>query len=146
MRLLPLLLPLLAACPEDPVASLQRCDVELTLDTDAAPPGEAVTARGGPYTEPVDTVVRVASVQAPVLEISRESCGACDLCRVEATCAVCGPCEPCDEDCAPCLESVRFQVPDVPGGPAPVVLANAFGTSEPATLDVQADPDDTDAP
>lgn len=134
-----LFLLLLAACDVVFGTSVPTC----TLDTPVATPaeaasGETVTLRMHPLTESYDTVVTVGSVRAANVVVTRAECDACDTCRTANACTACGTCTACEEDCASCVETVAFTVPDVEASTYELRVTNAHGTSGAGAIVVRA--------
>ena len=117
------------------------CGVEASLDPATAGPGDVVTLTGGPFTRSIDTQVLVDGVPASDIVVTRTDCAVCDeLVETEG-------CDAFDAvACDSCVEVTTFVVPDVPSGTQPVVLINAWGSTEGLTLDVIGDTavEDTD--
>ena len=145
-RLAPLVLLSLLGCNTAVVASYDDCSIAVTPTPESGLPGDVITLEGGPFSATWDTVVRVGGVDATVTDVVRTSCDTCDTCRADAGCLACGACADCDADCAPCVQTVLFLVPDVTPGIQPVVLYNQHGTSDVASLTVLGASPDTDAP
>jgi hypothetical protein len=87
-------------------------------------------------TESWDTTVGVGSVAATGVSVDRAECDACDTCREEQECNVCGTCTACADDCASCVESVSFVVPDLAPGTYGVVVTNLHAASVAVDLTV----------
>jgi hypothetical protein len=103
----------------------------------AALPGAAVWITASLLSSVNDTVVTVASEQAAVLSVERSSCDACDTCRDTNACSVCGDCDACATECSTCSERVRVTVPGgVSPGTQALTVRNAYGTSNPGTIEV----------
>ncbi|MBN2801142.1 MAG: hypothetical protein JXX28_18530 [Deltaproteobacteria bacterium] len=129
---------LLTGCDTTEPYSFIQCEVELILEATEGAPGAEITLSGGPLSDRMDTSVLVDGHPAEVLAIEREDCDACDTCLQEESCGACEPCLPCEEACAPCAQTGRFAVPDLPAGAVPLVLTNRFGSSAPQDFEVLA--------
>ena len=122
---------LLTGCLTQSAPVFHQCELDLTLDTDAAQVGAEVTATGRPLTSVFDTSVRVGGADAEIVDVDRPSpfCEGCDQCRIDSGCNVCETCDACELSCVDCIEVATFAVPDVEPGDAPVVVSNGYGTS-----------------
>lgn len=103
-----------------------------------AAPGATVVATTGPLTTVYDTQVSVGTASAAVLDVDRSTCDACDTCREAAGCTSCDECTACADDCATCVQTVSFVVPDVAPGATPVTVTNIHAVSPAGTLTVTA--------
>lgn len=99
-----------------------------------AAPGETVVATTGPLTETWDTTVSVGSTPATGVVVARQDCDACDECVSAAECNVCLECDDCIADCATCVETVSFTVPDVALGATTVTITNLHASSAPVAF------------
>lgn len=135
----PALALLLLGCATSTVDYGQRCDVVLdSVQGAVVQPGQALNLVGGPLTKAYDTTVTIGDLDAPVADVQRTDCEACDSCRDDAGCTACSDCDSCDAECTDiCVESVIVTVPDLPDGPAALVLFNAYGATQPQTVEVQ---------
>ncbi len=148
----PLLL-ILSGCGSTTLDSFEACTIDLSLDSESAAPGEIVIARGGPQFSAFDTTIRISGTPATVVDVDRSAgCTSCEACRAEFGCLPCGFCPPCDDACQPvidaegnavsgCVETASFEVPDLPAGPAQVVVVNRFGTSDAIDLEIRSGTD-----
>lgn len=134
----------LSACSTSNTTYPGTCLVDVSLAIPQARVGDVVVIDGGPFTVDYDTQVLVDGVAATGISVSRIDCDPCDTCVDDQDCDGCRECTACDEDCAPCLETTSFIVPDVEPGVQAVVLINAYGASEGLVLDVLPAADDTD--
>jgi hypothetical protein len=136
------------------------CTLDLVLTPAEGPPGAEIVVTGTPLTELRDTRIQVGGVQATALTLTRTGCDTCDDCRDDAGCAPCGLCAgvgldpgvqdtcfgdpiadpPVPSSCDSCVETFTFRVPDLPPGPAPVIVFNATGQSPTLTFVVTAAP------
>lgn len=139
---------LLLACSQITTTTVGTCTVEVTdLSPAEAPPGETVVLTGSPMTQLYDTLVTVNGQQATLSELSRTNCESCDACRTTNACLACGDCDNCDQLCnEDCTETISFVVPEVTTGTHPVQLINAYGVSQPTTLNVHNSNTDTSSP
>lgn len=121
---------LLLACPATTISTDPTCTLDTpVLAPESAAPGDEVVATVRPLTEVWDTALTVGSARAELVEVDRSTCVACDDCRETEECDACEDCDSCDEACAPCVETVRFVVPDLVEGPWSVEIANRHGRS-----------------
>ncbi len=135
------------ACGTTTVALVEDCDVlGAGIEPQEAPAGAIVTAEVTPVTTHWDTAVYVNGVRAEVGEILREGCEACDTCKETNACLACDDCDDCDATCkADCNERIAFTVPNIPAGPAQVVIYNGHGTTDPIAFTVSASADTGEA-
>lgn len=88
-------------------------------------------------TDTYDTLVRIGGMEVDDLEVTRDGCTLCDACQEDAVCDdPCGTCDACESLCEDCDAFVSASLPDLPPGPAELVLRNRFGESAPITVDV----------
>jgi len=153
---------LLTACMTEIPPSYGTCHLTLTLEPTSASPGETVLAVTRPLSEPYDTTLRVHGERVPVVEIVKEvdcdqcatslestvgfdcatdcpddPCGVCAECREIELCGSCGACPPCESSCDLCRETASFELPlDLEPGQVEVVVANQYGSSNSASLEV----------
>lgn len=126
-----------AGCSGGAVGFPDTCTLPTPTAETAALPGAAVWITASLLSSVNDTVVTVGSEQAAVLSVERSSCDACDTCRDTNACSVCGDCDACATECSPCSERVRVTVPvGVSPGTQALTVRNAYGTSNPGTLEV----------
>lgn len=127
---------LLLGCLPETVSTFNTCEVDLvSVEPTEATVGSEVTLTARPLSEDWDTAVRVGGIDAEVLSVTREDCGACDTCQAEQGCACTEDCDACDVECrTDCLETVVFAVPQLAPGEHAVTLFNAHGGS--ASLDL----------
>ncbi len=132
---------LVLACTTTSSSLSLTCDLSTPVFTPAeAAPGATVVAATGPLTESWDTTVSVGSTPATGVVVARQDCDACDECFSAAECNVCGECDDCIADCATCVETVSFTVPDVALGSTSVTITNLHAASAPtAFVVVEAD-------
>ncbi len=113
------------------------CTLPTPTAESAALPGAAVWVTASLMSSVNDTIVTVGSEQAAVIAVERASCDECDTCRDTNACSVCGDCDACATECASCSERVRVTVPDtVSPGTQALTVRNAYGTSNPGTIEV----------
>lgn len=133
------------ACTTASTTKFPVCEVALmAVAPEAAAPGDVVVLTATPLSEAWDTALMVGGVRAPVLAVDRVGCEACDTCRDDEACEECGDCDACDATCAQeCVETVTFQVPDLPEGTAWIELFNAHGGSDRLSIEVTPAAEDT---
>lgn len=133
-----LLSSLLTGCTQTTFTNTELCDVLLaTAEPAAASPGDTVTLTATPLTTDYDTALFVGGVRAQVTAVDRTGCDECDACIETYECLTCGDCDDCDAQCdAECVETVTFIVPEVAPGDAVVQIYNAFGGSQPLSLEI----------
>ncbi len=130
---------LVLACTVADSSTVLHCDLTgPLLEPAEAEPGVSVRAVSRPMTEVWDTSVYVGGTPAAVTAVERVECDACDTCREEAECNVCDSCTDCAADCAPCVESATFTVPQLAPGPHAVVLTNLHASASAVVLTVTA--------
>ncbi|GDX80093.1 hypothetical protein LBMAG42_19040 [Deltaproteobacteria bacterium] len=113
------------------------CDLAApALSPTEAAVGETVVAITGPLTESWDTTVSVGSTPASGVVVTRQDCDACDECVAAAECNVCLECDECITDCAACVETVSFVVPEVALGATTVTITNLHAASAPVAFTV----------
>jgi len=130
---------LLTGCSQTTYTANELCDVLLTTATPtAASPGDTVILAATPLTTDYDTALFVGGVRAQITSVDRsDDCDICDACREEYECLTCGDCDDCDAQCdAECVETVTFVVPEVAPGETIVQIYNAFGGSQPLSLEI----------
>lgn len=136
---------LLAACLDETALVTSTCSLGVpVLSTTEAAPGDQVTVTVAPLTAAWDTAITVGPARATVVDLAREGCDTCDTCRATEGCSQCGECSACETDCATCVETVTFLVPEVAAGTWPVEIVNEFGRSERVNLTVTASGDTGD--
>lgn len=128
----------------DTTTNVRECALDVTLSPTEAHVGDVVQLLGGPFTQPDDTIVRVAGVTAALGD--SVPCALCDACVVREACVCAGACATCDDECADCTPTLAFTVPDVAPGVTSVVLVNSFGATGDLWLTVLPAPVDTDVP
>lgn len=158
----------LAACGgTDALDIYEVCAIDVTLEPTSGAPGTEISVVGTPLTEVRDTRLLVGGVRATVTSVVRESCDTCDICRVYSSCPPCGIClglgtgleqagldrvqcfgdpladPPVIGDCAACVETMTFVVPDVTAGPTSVLIMNRNGQSEAVAFEVLPGATDT---
>ncbi|MFK7931857.1 MAG: hypothetical protein AB8H79_27010 [Myxococcota bacterium] len=128
-------------CPEAATATFEQCELVVSLDAETAAAGDTITATGRPYTEALDTVVRVGASDAPSVDvdITASECATCNTCRSAEACGVCETCGACAEACDPCVQNITFEVPSLDAGPTTVTVFNAYGASAPLPLEIVED-------
>ena len=135
---------LVLACTTTSSSLSLTCDLSTpVLAPAAAAPGETVVATTGPLTESWDTTVSVGSVAASGVVVARQECDACDECVSAAECNVCLECDDCIADCATCVETVTFTVPDAALGATTVTITNLHAASAPVAFVVVEPGSDT---
>lgn len=129
---------LMAGCNSGTVVDFPQCALDVALSPTEAVPGGTVAAIGGPLSQyPWDHAVRVGGKAAEVVDVSRnDACTDCDACFELEECNGCEVCPSCADTCAGCIQSVSFEVPDLPAGPADVVITNAYGASPSLVLTI----------
>jgi hypothetical protein len=154
----------LAACQGGAFEEYEICSIDvLSVTPLSAAPGDEVAIVGTPLSEVRDTRIEVAGVRATVTSVVREDCESCDACRADAGCAPCGTCAgigleatvrdacfgdpladpPTEGSCAACTENLAFVVPEVPAGPATVLILNNNGQGQVAGFEVLPSTSDT---
>ena len=117
-----------------------RCDVTVDdISPQPATVGASVTLTGTPFTSTYDSAVYVGGERATVTDVARTNCTNCDSCRIQNGCTECQDCDACDAICASeCVETVTFDVPELPAGDYGVQLFNAHGQSPVLDLTIQS--------
>jgi len=131
---------LLAGCEDQVDVSFVQCELEIALFPTEGVVGADVVATGRPFSDISDTSVRFGGAEAQLLDVARDDCSVCDTCRTNAVpaCDVCVVCPQCRSECADCVQTVTFRVPEVPPGETSVVVTNGYGVSPPLPFTVLA--------
>jgi len=125
----------------------RSCELRLEAPSpDQGLPGAEIEVKARPLTTVQDSILFVGGKEANVLSVDRVGCEDCDACILEADCNPCEDCDSCDAICAAeCVESLRFQVPDLNAGSVSISLYNLFGSSDSQAFTVleETEPEDT---
>lgn len=125
------------ACDSTESYRFEQCELEVEPLTTEVSSGEALSLRGGPMSDAVDTAARLDGALVPVLAVERMECEACDTCLENEGCHACEPCLSCVAACEPCLERVDIKIPELETGEYSLILLNRYGASAPVTLTVR---------
>ena len=136
----------LLACTGESTTTLETCEVHVDSLTDSVSANQTVVLTGRPFTALLDTSIRVDDISATIQDVARNDCDLCDVCRVEAECTFCEECTECATSCESCIETITFTVPDLSVGEYTLVVRNAYGMSQPATIQIDEQDDTGSAP